>query len=440
MRRLKKELGLFEAALVGLSVVIGAGIYVLIGKVGYLAGNGMWLSFLLAGIAALLTGLSYAELSSMFPKASSSFLYVKRAFKNNIIASAIGWSIIFEFMIAVPVVALGLAGYLNIFFPLNKIITALVVILLFSILVLVGIKKSAKVNDVLALLAVGGLLAIAIAGIFFGRVKINFFSFEWIGAIKGAVLAFFAFLGFEALAVESEETKNARKLIPKAIFLTIIISAILYVSVALGAMKAIGVGKLASSSSPLADAIGEIIPFSNLLLALIAIAACAGTVLIALLTTSRLLYGIAKLHFLPSPLSKLNKKFSTPHYAILISLVISSTFLLVGKIEEIAATTSFVALFVFSFVNASVIMLRRSRPNLRRGFIIPLNVKNIPISAVAAIIVNLLLICSLPIKIIVMGASIIVVGAIIIILQRAFVIKKVEIEVEKEFEKIIKEI
>jgi len=141
---LKRGLGLFETTIIGVGVIIGAGIYVLIGKATGMTGPSVWISFVIAAILAALTGLSYAELSSMFPKDSSEYLYVKKAFKWESLAFLTGWICIITGAIAAAAVSLGFAGYFNYVFNTPIIFTALFVIVLLSTINFMGIRKSAN--------------------------------------------------------------------------------------------------------------------------------------------------------------------------------------------------------------------------------------------------------------------------------------------------------
>ena len=134
MSSLKRSLGLFETTIIGVGIIIGAGIYVLIGKAAGLTGPSVWLSFIIAAILAAFTGLGYAELASMFPKDASEYYYVKRAFSSEPVAFLTGWVCILTGILAPAAVALGFAGYFNFIFNTPIIFTAIFIIILLSII------------------------------------------------------------------------------------------------------------------------------------------------------------------------------------------------------------------------------------------------------------------------------------------------------------------
>src|SRR3989344_3416599 len=232
--QLKRSLGLFETTFYGVGVVLGAGVYVLIGKAAGLAGNSLWAAFAIGAFIATFTGLSYAELSSMFQKASGEHYYAQKAF-NNHIAFLVGWLIVIGGIIASATVALGFAGYFNALFNTPIILTAIASILILTIIKLVGL-----------------LIIIALGFTFFGDVNIlELPPTGFRGLISGAALIFFAFLGFEGVVRLSEETKNPKKVIPKALILSIIITTIIYILVAISAVSVLGWERLAMRNAPL---------------------------------------------------------------------------------------------------------------------------------------------------------------------------------------------
>jgi len=141
---LKRELSLFEVTLSGIGIILGAGIYVLIGQAAGLAGNALWFAFGLSAIIALLTGLSYAELSSMFPKAGAEYDYVANAFNTNL-AFVIGWMVFLSGVLAAATVALGFAGYFSALTSFPLILSAVALLILLTALLWYGVKETAWV-------------------------------------------------------------------------------------------------------------------------------------------------------------------------------------------------------------------------------------------------------------------------------------------------------
>ena len=166
MSELKRHMGLFHLTMYGVGLILGAGIYVLIGEAAGFAGNSMWMSFLLGAIVAIFAGLSYAELSALFPKAAAEYTFVKNAFKNDFFAFIIGWLTAITSIIVAATVSLGFGGYLTQFIDLPITIGAIFLIGILSIVNFIGIKESAWANTIFALLLVtaGGLVLIIFLG------------------------------------------------------------------------------------------------------------------------------------------------------------------------------------------------------------------------------------------------------------------------------------
>src|SRR3989338_9452863 len=162
--KLKKEIGLFEAILYGVGIILGAGIYALIGKGAGIAGNALWLSFLIGAVIATFTGFSYAELSSMYPKEAAEFVYTKHAFRRKILPFIVEWIMLFTVTISAATVALGFAGYWSFLFGGNIALIALMLIIAMSLINYFGIKESAKYNDISTIIETFGLVAIIALG------------------------------------------------------------------------------------------------------------------------------------------------------------------------------------------------------------------------------------------------------------------------------------
>jgi len=418
---LKRELSLAGATLFGVAIIVGAGIYALVGKAAGMAGDAVWLSFLTSGVVAAFTGLSYAELSSVYPRAGSSYTYIKHAFKNDFLAFLAGWVIVFELVFGASAVALALAGYALSIIPLNEFLIAGDAIIVFSAINLAGIRESEYSNNLMAVIEVDGLVLVIVIGFLFASRTPALFSIDFNSVAQAAGIVFFAYLGFEAIAVESEETKVPKKTIPRAILLALAICTALYVLTAVASLRLASPEFLASSKAPLRDAVVPVIGEENAFwLALVAIISAANTILVCLVTASRLLYGIAEEHSLPSFLARVHKRFSTPHYAVTFAGLAALVFLAFGKIEEIASVTNFGALLAFVLVNAAVIALRMKEPGTRREFRIPLSVKNVPVTAVLGIITSAWLMLQFPQKIAATAGAVIAAGAVVYWLSKSW--------------------
>ncbi len=397
--KLKRSLRLFEVTMAGVGFIIGAGIYVLIGDVAGLSGSAIWISFILAGLAALLSGLSYAELSSMFPVDASEYVYA-----NEGLGKKWGFfsyiSIIMALITGTSTVALGFAGYFSALTGWNNIfLIAVLTIILFSFLNWFSVKKSALINMICTVASITGLLLIVFLAFFKNpsSVPTNMFVMPqgFFGLMKGASLIFFAYLGFEGIVKLSEETKNAKKTIPKAIILSIIFSTIIYVLVAIAAVKVLPWNILAESSAPLADVAAAVLGSKAfVLLGIIALLSTANTILMGILSSSRGFYGLGQIF----PKFKFFTKVGireTPTRAIIITTIIAILFLFFKDIALIAGFTNFMIFASFIIINTSLIKLRYSKPKLQRKFKIPLNINKFPILPVFAILISLFLLLNL---------------------------------------------
>lgn len=233
--KLKRDLSLLEVTFYGVGIIIGAGIYALIGEAAGIAGNSVWLSFVVGAIIASFTGLSYAELATMFPKAAAEYVYVRRASGSRSLAFLIGWLLVFTGVVSAATVALGFSGYfqgllgpsLEQIFPsgLMKIVNSgsiisLVLIAILSYINFRGIKESARFNIVLTSIEIFGLvLIIFLAFGSYGKVNYFYSPNGFKGVFSAAALIFFAYIGFEDIANIVEETKKTKDKHPPRIHL-----------------------------------------------------------------------------------------------------------------------------------------------------------------------------------------------------------------------------
>ncbi len=248
---MKRALGLWEVTLSGVGIILGAGIYALIGEAAGLAGNAVWMAFALSALVALLTGLSYAELSSMFPKASAEYEYTSQAFGRRP-AFVIGWLIIFSGAIGAATVALGFAGYFNVLLGAPLIPSALILVVILSGIIFVGIKQSAWLAIIFTLIETLGLVIIIIIGIpYLGSVDYLEMPFGFSGVFQASALIFFAFIGFEEMVKLSEEARDPERTLPTGAYPGNHSKHILYVLVALSAVSVLGWQELSLSMRPL---------------------------------------------------------------------------------------------------------------------------------------------------------------------------------------------
>jgi APA family basic amino acid/polyamine antiporter len=410
---LKRDLGLFEATVAGIGIIVGAGIYVLIGAAAGLAGNGVWLSFVIAAFVAFLTGLSYAELCSIYTEASGEYSYVEHTFGKKF-AFVVGYLVMFAGIIGAAAVSLGFAGYFNNLIGFsNPIITALGILLLFTLINIKGIKQSMRLNSIFTVISILGLLFIIIFALpELGSVDyMNFTSMQ--GIFKASSLIFFAYLGFDSVVQLSEETKNPRKNIPLALLLALAISTVIYILVAFSSISVIGWEALGTSSSPLADVATALLGSNvGILLTIIALLSTSNTILLELVAMSRLIYGMSKSYVKLNFLSQVNKITKTPVKAIIKTTVLASLFVLIGKIDTVASMTNFAVFIVFIAINLALIKSRYIK-HRKEMFHEPLNIGKFPVLAGLGVILTFFMMFNLELSVILLGSVITMFGFLI---------------------------
>ncbi len=415
MAELSRHLGLFHTTMYGVGLILGAGIYALIGDAVGEAGNSVWISFVLAAIASVFTGLSYAELSSMYPKAAAEYSFVKNAFKNNFVAFLVGWLTLFVAIISAAAIALGFGGYLTQLFQIPIVIAAVLIIGVLTFVNYFGIRESSSMNIILTIAEAAGLGIVIWAGMSITGVQIDYFDMPhgFSGIFSAFTLVFFAYIGFENIANIAEEIKNPKRVLPRAIILAITITAIVYVLVSLSAVRVLDWQALDASFAPLADviktALGQEWGFGILVIALFA---TTNTVLIMLVSGSRILYGVSIDRALPAIFSIVHQKRKTPWVAAIVIGVLAAAFVFIGDIETVANTSVFAIIMVFVLVNLSLIWLRYKEPNAERMFRSPVNIGKFPILAVLGIITPILGVMQFDSFVILMGLGVVASGAL----------------------------
>lgn len=422
MSELNRHMGIFHLTMYGVGLILGAGIYVLIGEAAGFAGNSVWISFILGSIVALFAGLSFAELSSIFPKVAAEYIFVKNAFKNNFFAFIIGWLTAITAMITAATVALGFGGYLAQFVNLPITISALLLIGILSIVNFIGIKESSWANIVFTIIEAAGLILIIVIGFtVISPEPVNYFEspLGLSGIIVAFVLSFFAFIGFEAISNVAEEVKNPKKTIPRAIFLSVVISSLLYVLLTFAVFRVINWQDFSSSSAPLAEVVrlrmGE---QGQIVLTGIALFAITNTVLITLIAGSRILLGMARDKVFPNILTKIHTKTKTPWIAVIVIMIISLSFSLIGDIVIVANIAVFAIVITFAAVILSLIVLRYTQPNIERSFKVPGNVGKFPVLPVLGLIILGYMMFQFEMEVILVGLAIISGGAMFYVVNQ----------------------
>ena len=420
MSELKRHIGLFQLTTYGVGLILGAGIYVLMGEAVGFAGDSVWIAFVLGSIVALFAGFSYAELSSIFPKSAAEYVFIKNAFKSNFFAFLIGWLTSITSIITAATVSLGFGGYLAEFANIPIIISAIGLLVILSIVNFIGIRESAWTNTIFTLIEASGLILIIIIGFTFSNPEsVNYLESPsgFSGVVIAFVLIFFAFIGFEDMANVAEEVKKPKKTIPRAIILSVLISGTIYILVSLAVVRVVNWEELATSAAPMA-LVAEIGLGSeaHIILSFIALFAITNTVLITLVAGSRMFYGMARERVYPQILEKIHLKTKTPWIAIIVILIASITFTLIGDIVIVANIAVFAIVITFAAINLAVIVLRYIEPNIERKFRVPINIGKLPILPLFGVGISVYMGFQFEIEIILVGILIIGIGGIFFII------------------------
>jgi APA family basic amino acid/polyamine antiporter len=357
---LKPSLGLFDATAISVGAIIGAGIFVVTGIAAGFAGSALIISMLIAAVISLFTALSFAELTAWQPKEGSIYEYAYQLI-SPFAGFLTGWIWILSNTFAGAAVSLGFAYYLTALSPiLPSNLIAAILCISFTALNFLGIRHSALLNNIL----VAAKLLILAFFIVFGLAYINPSNFtpflpSEVGVFYGACYIFFAYGGFARVAVVAEEVEDAKRNVPRAILLSLIISTIVYILVGIVAVGLIGASKLAESNSPLIEAIS----FTGNAAAIYIVSAggllaTSSVLLTAILGVSRMAYAMAKRKDLMQSLSKLHPKYNTPYYSVWIVGIIMALLVLFIDLTKVIAISTFALLFYYALANISALQLK----------------------------------------------------------------------------------
>jgi amino acid transporter len=410
MSKLERSLSLTQVTLMSIGIILGAGIYVVIGQAVGMAGNAVWISFIIAALVATFSGLSYAELSSRFPTAAAEYTYVEESFGSRL-AWITGWLIIAGSIIGSATVAIGFSKYFSALFQTPILHVTIITLCIIAIVLFAGVQETASLTILFTIIEALGLIII----IFIGLPRIGTVDYLAVaegvqGIIKSGVLIFFGYLGFEGITRLASETKNPEKTIPKAILYSIAITTVFYILVGIAAVSVIPYGQLAEAEAPLAlvaeSAFGS---HSFLILSVIALFSTFNTALVMLLSGSRIVYGMAEEKGLPPFFARVSKKTKTPWFAIITVVIGAVCFSLIGDLKTVANLTNFTVFAVFILVNAAVIYFRYKKP-VKTGFFSPLSIGKMPVFPLFGIISSLFMIINIELPILIMGCSLILIG------------------------------
>jgi len=361
---LKPTLGLFDATAISVGAIIGAGIFVVTGIAAGYAGSALTVSMFIAAIISIFTASSFVELTAWQPKEGSIYEYTYELI-SPFAGFLVGWMWILSNTFVGAAVSLGFANYLTALFPVlpsNWIAAALCIS--FAILNFFGIRQSALMNNFLVVAKLFILAFFVVFGLLYIN-PANFVPFEPFetGVLYGACIVFFAYGGFARVAVVSEEVKDARRNVPRAILLSLAISTIVYILVGIVAVGLVGASELANPNSPpLAQAIS--ITGNSTALYIISsggLLATASVLLTSLLGVSRMVYAMARRRDIPQVLSKLHPKYNTPYYSIWIIGVIMTFLALFVDLTRVVAISTFALLFYYTMANVSALRLKSEK-------------------------------------------------------------------------------
>ncbi|OBK49558.1 amino acid permease [Mycobacterium gordonae] len=423
--RLRKDLTWLDLVVFGVSVVIGAGIFtVTASTAGDITGPAIWISFLIAAGTCALAALCYAEFASTLPVAGSAYTFSYATF-GEFLAWIIGWNLVLELAIGAAVVAKGWSSYLGTVFgfaggtvalgPIDFDWGALLIVVLVAILLALGTKLSSRFSAVVTAIKVSVVILVVIVGSFYIKAA-NYTPFipkpeaehqgrgmdqsvlslltgaggshyGWYGVLAGASIVFFAFIGFDVVATMAEETKNPQRDVPRGILASLGVVTLLYVAVAVVLSGMVSYTQLRSvpghGQANLATAFqANGIYWASGIISVGALAGLTTVVMVLMLGQCRVLFAMARDGLLPRGLAKTSARGTPVRITVLVAAVIAATAAVfpINKLEEMVNVGT---LFAFVLVSAGVIVLRKTRPDLPRGFSAPW-VPVLPVASVCA--------------------------------------------------------
>lgn len=368
--QLQKSLGFWQVMLYGMGSMLGAGIYGLIGKAAGSLGNAVWLAFVVAMVAAMLTGLSYACVGSRFPRAGGAAYVTQQGFRRSWLSYVVGIAVMMSGLTSMAtgtqLIAANLIKAMSL--PANDKLISIVLVMLVGLVIFRGIRESMWANITCTVIEASGLLFIIAVGMrYWGSVDYmevppaTSSDGLWLVVLQGAVLTFYSFIGFEDLLNVSEEVKDAPRNLPRGLIAAMIGSTCIYMAVAVTAVSVVPWAKLAASSTPLMDVAHTAAPWFkgiDSVYVVITIFSIGNTALLNYLMGSRLLYGMSSQGLMPGILKRVHPVRRTPHVAIAVLFVIVSTLILSGGVKQLAEATVLLLLLVFITVNASLVKLK----------------------------------------------------------------------------------
>ncbi|MFJ8265613.1 amino acid permease [Peribacillus asahii] len=410
---LQRVLGLWQLTAIGLGGIIGVGIFVLTGvAAAEHAGPAIILSFLIAGLASAAAALCYAEFAGMIPVAGSAYTY-SYAVLGEGAAWLIGWDLLLEYALVVATVAIGWSGYMQeilrqigIHIPVwaqgapgtgfgHRVdLIAMLVSLAIAGLLTLGIQGASKFNNLMVIIKLGIVLIVIIVGSFYidSANWYPFMPFGFQGVMGGAALVFFAVFGYDTLTTAAEEAKNPQRDLPRAVVISLMIALCLYIGMSL-IITGIAPFHTLNNAAPVAQAFSYVgIKWITLIISAAAIAGILSVLFSFMLAGSRIWFAMSRDGLLPKWFSKLHATYKTPHRPTLIIGLITALVSGFTPINEVAELVNIGTLAAFIVICSSIIVLRRTRPDLERKFRTPF----VPVIPLVGIGFSIYLIISLP--------------------------------------------
>jgi APA family basic amino acid/polyamine antiporter len=411
-QHLRRTLTAFDLTLLGIGAIIGTGIFVLTGTAAAnQAGPGIALSYVLAGLACGFAALCYAEFASMIPVSGSAYTY-SYATLGELVAWMIGWDLILEYAVGSMTVAIGWSGYFQRIlagFGLELPawmaaapgtapgalvnLPAVLIVLAITVLLVIGIRESARFNAVMVAIKIAAVLFFIVAGFSFVKPEnwSPFAPYGWSGIMAAGAVVFFAYIGFDAVSTTAEEARNPKRDLPIGIIASLVICTVLYIVVAAILAGIVPVTNYRSLEAALPGA--PIVPqaestaFLNAPVAYVlhvigqdwaaglisagAVAGITSVLLVMLLSQPRIFFSMSRDRLLPAGVSRVHPRFGTPYITTIITGVIVAVVAGLTPINVVGEMTSIGTLFAFVVVSAGVIVLRIQRPEAPRPFRVP---------------------------------------------------------------------
>ena len=375
---LRRTITLPWLVLYGVGVTVGAGIFALIGEILALAGDAAPMAFLLAGLIAGVTGFAYALLVPVFPRAGGEAVFVHRGL-GALFGKLAGLGVVATAIVSSAVIAKAFAGYASLIVPVPQLPLAASAVVLLSIVAILGVRESvylAAAITVLELAALGLIVTLglpqlanlppvtALAG--FGAPGIEATGFA--AVLSGAVIAFFAFIGFEDIENMAEETVDPARTAPAAIYWTLGVTVLAYVMLALVAVSMPNRVAIAGSSGPMAEIFRQLTGLDPAPVVAVAAIAMINGILVQIVMAARVLYGMAREGLLPAWFGAVHPRYLTPVRATAMVSILIIGLASAFPLLRLAEATSLITLFVFALVNLSLVVLgsRAEHRHLRR--------------------------------------------------------------------------